>query len=59
MEHQKFSCDQCDYKGKYKADLSIHWRSYHVGEMFPCDQCDFRATRRNYLRIHIKSKHEG
>ena len=58
MEHDKFSCDQCDYKATQKSSLVTHIKLKHKGVVFPCDQCDYKAFRKGDLLNHKKLKHE-
>ena len=58
-EHNKFSCDQCEYKATQRSHLLTHIKSIHEGIKYPCEQCNFKATQKHHLLTHIKLKHEG
>ena len=52
-----YSCDQCDYKTKWKSSLKRHEDSVHGGVRYPCDQCDHKATWKSNLKTHIDCVH--
>ena len=58
-EGVKFSCDQCNYKAKWKSSLRKHIKSIHEGVKFPCNQCEYKATKNDTLLTHIRSVHLG
>ena len=53
-----FSCDQCDYKTKWKIHVREHIESVHEGTNYPCDQNDFKANRASLLNRHIEVVHK-
>ena len=55
ISNSMHSCDQCDYKSKWKIDVKRHIESVHGDVLHSCDQCDFK-TKYN-LKRHIDSVH--
>ena len=51
------SCDQCDYKSKWKVALKLHIESVHGDMWHSCDQCDFKTTWQGYIKRHKDSVH--
>uniref|UniRef100_A0A0K2TFI6 Putative LOC101862921 [Aplysia californica] n=1 Tax=Lepeophtheirus salmonis TaxID=72036 RepID=A0A0K2TFI6_LEPSM len=54
---QKFTCDICGFKTKYKSYLMTHSR-IHTGQTLRCQLCSFSTLRRIHLDAHIKT-HTG
>lgn len=52
-ETDKFSCSQCDYRGKNKASLLKHLKNHHG--IFQCSHCEFTSTTKENMDEHMKS----
>ena len=37
------SCGKCNYKAKYRANLTRHKEVKHEGVKYNCNQCDYQA----------------
>ena len=46
-------CEQCDFKGVYKKDLSQHIKIQHERRRFNCGECDQSFGRGWHLRRHM------
>ena len=46
----RYSCDQCDYKSKWKGHLKKHIDSVYGEVRYSCDQCDFFSKRKGNLK---------
>ena len=51
------SCDQCDYKTKWKDNLKKHIDAVHGAVWYSCDQCDYKSKWKDNLKKHIDSGH--
>ena len=51
------SCDQCDYKSKWKAVIKRHIESVHGDVFHSCDQCDYKSKWKVVIKRHIDSVH--
>merc|ERR1711874_266134 len=52
------SCDECDYKTKWKGALKIHKDTAHGDRWIHCDKCDFKAIQKGDLKRHVQAVHE-
>ena len=50
----RYTCNQCDYKAKWKRNLKQHTDSVHGDVRFICEQCDYKATQKGNLKRHIR-----
>lgn len=56
---ERFSCDKCDYKCKFKSQLPWHVKQVHDKiKDFVCDKCDYKCSRNMDLQKHIKQVHD-
>ena len=56
---ERFSCDKCDYKCKFKCYLNKHIREVHDKiKDFECDKCDAKYSTNGHLQAHIKQVHD-
>ena len=56
---EKFSCDKCDYKCKFKSVLQTHIKHVHDKiKDFECDKCDYKCSTNGDLNVHIKMVHD-
>ena len=44
------SCDQCDYKTKWKDNLKKHIDAVHGAVWYSCDQCDYKSKWKDNLK---------
>ena len=52
-EGVKFSCEQCDFKYKWKHLLQNHVLSVHKRVTFHCEDCDYKATKKSKHQQHV------
>ena len=56
---ERFSCDKCDYKCKFKSRLQGHIKRVHYKiKDFVCDKCDATFSSNGNLQEHIKQVHD-
>ena len=55
---ERFSCDKCDYKCKFKCYLNKHKKQVHDKiKDFECDKCDYKCSTSSDLNVHIRHVH--
>ena len=55
---ERFSCDKCDYKCKFKSQLQVHIRHVHLKiKDFPCNKCEYKCSDNSHLQKHIRHVH--
>ena len=54
-----FHCKRCDYKSKFRTNLTRHISAEHAGIIFKCDDCDYEAKQRGSIDLHKAAKHDG
>ena len=54
-----YSCTVCDFKTKYKKNLTMHMESKHseLNNNFECEQCGSNFTQKRNLTRHIRKVH--
>jgi len=64
IESNTYSCDQCEYKAKWKGNLKVHIDSTHghiesINEniTLSCDKCEYETKFIGKFKIHLKTRH--
>ena len=63
MHPMTFSCEKCDYIGKWERDLNSHIRMAHSTDdkddepSFPCEECPYVGKKKCNLKAHIRLAH--
>eukprot|EP00088_Acartia_fossae_P014520 TRINITY_DN1778_c0_g2_i1.p1 TRINITY_DN1778_c0_g2~~TRINITY_DN1778_c0_g2_i1.p1 ORF type:complete len:378 (+),score=43.74 TRINITY_DN1778_c0_g2_i1:654-1787(+) len=57
----RWPCDQCEYIGPYKGDLTRHMKKVHnifpEGCLMSCDMCEFTSQKTSTMAAHKKKVH--
>ena len=56
-ENKEFPCNECNYIGKTKRDLTVHTGLYHKDKTFACEFCDFKAGYQHRINRHTRQQH--
>ena len=54
----RYSCNQCDFKAKWKQSFKEHIDSVRENVQYSCNQCDCKVTTKIYLKRHIDTVHK-
>ena len=57
-QSKPYSCNQCQYKSKWKKDLQKHQDSKHNGLKYCCSQCTYQVKTKDALKAHIEFEHD-
>lgn len=55
---KKLSCIECEYKTKWKKDMTRHQEAVHDRKMYECKQCEYKTTWKGHLVGHETSVHK-
>ena len=55
----EYECDKCEYRSKYRGDVSSHMKAQHEGIKYSCGMCEYKSGYLSNLNKHTRKKHSS